>query len=140
VREDVSYTYQPLYKLVDKYEYIFRWLSLPDSLKPTTSISWHSQEISKGGLKNRKFWPNKTKYHETAENSDTKNLIFCAPHQTAHVLEGNLHEADECYVDHTVHILTINISTKNARNKMQIMSSIELLHVSAPGCHPQEDF
>jgi hypothetical protein len=44
------------------------------------------------------------------------------------------------YVIHTVHMLTINTLTTNALNKIQFMTSIGLLHVSAAGCHPGEVF
>lgn len=36
---------------------------------------------------------------------------------------------------HTANIPTINTSTKNVLNKIQFMKNINLLHVSAPGCH-----
>jgi hypothetical protein len=44
------------------------------------------------------------------------------------------------YLIHTVHILIINISTKNTLNKIQFMININLLHVSAPGCNLQGVF
>jgi len=43
-------------------------------------------------------------------------------------------------VTHTVPILTVNTSTKNVLNEIQVLSSIKLLHVSALGCHPQGVF
>jgi hypothetical protein len=43
---------------------------------------------------------------------------------------------NECHVTHTVHIPATHQPT-NALNKIQFMTSIYLLHVSAAGCHPQ---
>jgi hypothetical protein len=44
------------------------------------------------------------------------------------------------YITRTVHIFTINMSTKNVLNKIQFMTSVIVLHVSAPGCNPQGIF
>jgi hypothetical protein len=44
------------------------------------------------------------------------------------------------YVIHTVYILIINTSTKNALNKIQFMPNINLLHVSAFVSHFQGFF
>jgi hypothetical protein len=41
------------------------------------------------------------------------------------------------YFTHTVHIFTINTSTKNALNETGFMTGTNLLHVLAPECHPQ---
>jgi len=40
-------------------------------------------------------------------------------------------------ITHVVHILTIIYQLTNAHNKLQIMTSVELLHVLAPECHSQ---
>jgi hypothetical protein len=41
------------------------------------------------------------------------------------------------YSAHTLHIVIINTSTKNSFKTLQFITSIKLLHVSAPECHPQ---
>jgi len=39
-----------------------------------------------------------------------------------------------------VHVLIISTATKNALNKTEFMTNIDLLHVSAPRCHLQKIF
>jgi hypothetical protein len=41
------------------------------------------------------------------------------------------------YVIRTVLVVTINSTTENALNKIQLMVNINVLHVSALVCHPQ---